>query len=752
MKQKKLNSPLFNTVTILLICFSLVLSSLHYTTFANDKDEDLTTGQIQYFSSIQEEFAFGDLANTSYGGLEIKLPTSMDSTDYQLNISILRYYDSDNSPLYYGYNYNETYYLTFSNNSELDGWYEFKYIYNNFSDRPELSATISNVPVGNTVNLADIQISSQEDDGFGGDMWYNYSNTQVEITVTDPSNATVVLKVDGDNPVKLVENTVKTMSVIASGDVSQAVTTDKLNTYSIIYMLNNYNVVSLDDIESTHIVGPIITQNMARRTTNSVSEAGIWDLNYNPGGALAAADYSRGMPSYAGNLVGYGSTTAPNGAGIKNSSLQLNYAFDLTEDSSGKFSAPNFYTRENHIGSSEPISIFQIYSGISPLDFVSTNDCIFLSPNNYGSPGIILQNDDYIDFTSLKNQLISDCNAIYNNGNAEGVASSVIYEFNAATKTVTDSSGALDNTKYGAYTTTNGSVGLNIGAGQSWRITDATNLEAVNIILPDDYDYFGNPYIAPTTINFTGSEINPTTINGNTHSQLPYTLINGSEFTATTGIDGEYSEVGNKIIWNLPNVVTTGESNRLVTVGHGQNIAGHLIAPQAEFWNYDENQNWEGGNINGAVITQSFYSGVMEMHMWPYSGYALPNEEDTTPEIVYLGVKASKTVDSFAPDESYDFVLNIDRTQHLDAGIPEGIGNTHFPISATSHATSGAISFSTLIFNKSGTYHFTVCEVIPTYSATDNIDYDESVYRLEVEVDDKFNVTATFDDVIIGLN
>lgn len=716
----------------LLVCLSLVLSLTSFHT--NATTDKIAQSEILYKDSLQSEFSLNLMsqsANTNYGDFELTLPQGEAGTTFNVDISILRYYSADDNPLYYGWQYEETYYVDVSSDTSKTGFYEFMYTYDNFHERPELSATIQNVEPSSVITINDILFLFEEFYDDTNPVWSNFKDTYVEISVTDNVNYTKLLTAKDANPVKISDNSTASIEFKYDEADSQLTTSDVFasTNYNVMYFLNNYNVLSLDDIEATHIVGPIIAQDMARRTTETVADASIYYDTYNPNNFLAVSDYSRGAVSYVGTLVGYGSAIAPNNTSISNSALQLNYYFDRLEDDANVFKVPNLYTREHDIVNSDDISIFQIYSANTPLEFFISKSKTFLSPNDYGTTGITFQNDNYINFDTLSQNLIADSQTILTNGGAEGTKATVIYKFDASTKTATVPAGATLDSGYGYYEVADtGGVGLKINAGESWEITDATNLEEVNIILPDTYDYYNNPYLLPTTISFSCSEINPTFINGVSHSQFPYTLINGYEFTATTGRDGEYSEVGNKIVWNLPNVVTTNGVNRLVTFGNGQNIAGHIVAPQAEFWNYSNNLEWEGGNINGAVIAKSFYSGNNEMHMWPYNGL----DENG----VFLGVVATKTVDSVTPSEEYDFELDIDRSIHT-SGIPTGILNTHFPISSTSFDEGvfiGLAKFSSLVFDQAGTYYFTLSEVLPSYSATDNMIYDQSVYKIEVVV------------------
>lgn len=233
----------------------------------------------------------------------------------------------------------------------------------------------------------------------------------------------------------------------------------------------------------------------------------------------------------------------------------------------------------------------------------------------------------------------------------------------------------------------------------------------MNIILPDDYDFFVNPYLPPTTISFQGTTINPAIYDGLLVSQFPETLVNGETLEPMDGANGEYSEVGNKIIWNLPNVVTTGTSNRLVTYGEGVNIAGHIVAVNAEFWNINSYGSWEGGNLNGAAIVKDFHSGNMEMHMWAYGGLM----EQAT----YVSLHAEKSFPyGDLSTHSFTFLLTS------EDGLTERYATTN---------EEGIAYFSSLVFDAAGTYVYYMEEVIP--EDVGSITYDYSKYKVVIEVD-----------------
>ncbi|MFI3208675.1 MAG: SpaA isopeptide-forming pilin-related protein [Eubacteriales bacterium] len=672
-----------------------------------------------------------DLTTTSetagIGNYSLVLPDTVDDVSYDVSLHLVRYYDDGS--LIWGSS-DEVYYIEIKDsegNLTSSGNYKFSYSSDNAKYQPELYVALSGVAPGSTITVYNIQIERIEYSSTGELMWTNYSLTQMEtyVTCTTTSN-----KVSLDSAIPATLGVGETFTHTASIEeeaitVSTRTTTDIFETiggeYDLLYFLSNYNVVSLDEIQSYHIVGPIIAQNTASRTETSPESGEITSVLY-------ASDYSAGISSYVGQLT---SLTADSSL----SALQLNYGFDIIIDST--FEEPFLYTSETGIW------IDEVAQGDEWIDYIGLGedikalDAYFLSPNAYGMQETY-QNDEFINFEKLESVLIQASEDILTYGDAETTSDTGVftrYEFNAEDETITIVKGeektvyTSSDSEYSNWvssaTNTSGTR-LTINAEESWTITNSKDLVEVNIIMPEDYDYYSNPYLFPTTINFSEEYVNPIIVGGVTYSQFPFTLINGAEFTATIGEDGEYSEVSNKIIWNFPNVETTEDgNNKLITVGTSQNIAGHIIAPQAEFWNIgvDSNGNtsWGGGNINGTIIVKSFYSGESEMHMWPYTG--------AYEEAVVYGVEALKTLDEAVPSGEYVFLLSL-----IEGDTYEGLLNSNFPMSAASSTSTGYVKFSSLAFEQTGTYSFILQEDTSSDTATDNITYDLSQYQIDITV------------------
>lgn len=698
------------------------------------------------------------------GSYSIVLPSESDGDEtYSVTFSIVRNYD-DGSYVYPSTD--EVYYVEVVNadgsvNEEISAYYKFLYVYNSTYDYPELTETISNIPAGSTVYVNNIQVEKIEYDAWGGLLWTNYSQTYMRTSIvnSDSENTNIVL-IDDEVTLKqlMVGEVISQSSVVYEQEETAFVreTSETLLTVHnelfgtsftsyegndfLTHLLSTYNVVSLDEIHSTHIVGPIISQNVAERTTENGSVEGF----------LAASDYSNGVPSYIGEFSTYGSD------GSEQIGVQLNYGFDSSQNSN--FTAPYLYSDVSNL-------LIELVGDTNSLqDYYIVNDedeaVEVVSANNTGYTETY-QNDNYINFTSLETALQNVSEYILENGNAEDYEEYIRFAFDSGTEGTVESSTIYvyeDDVLVATITSSNGitydgrdfesfvseatymssgtGIRLTINMEESWTIINAVNLEEVNMILPDDYDYYDNPYLLPTTINFECEYINPAYYDidvdgdGETesvlHSRMPFTLINGTEFTASLGENGEYGEVGNKIIWNMPNVVTDSETgdNRLTVFYTSHNIAGHIIAPSAEFWNYDEDGNWLGGNLNGTAIVKSFYSGIMEMHMWAYSGLA--------EEAVVYGVSALKTVNDSTPEKSYTFLLDV--VYEDDGSIPDGVMNNNFPMIATSSTENGVITFSSLAFNEADTYSFILKEDTSLDTATDNVTYDLTQYRIDITV------------------
>ncbi len=670
-------------------------------------------GELDASQSDASAFAFAN--DDSYGSVSFTLPDQEQEETYNV---VLYLYKLDLNGAVLNPSTDEVMQITTS----VDGVLQtstptaFKVTWREDLGINVVQVTLSKVAAGSTLDISGILVQFIEYDSNNNIQWYSYDKACFGIDVTNDNNAAQKITIEGGSPFEVFANQTTTVAYHLDAAEAQTTTDTFLSLtgqtdYNLLFLLNNYNVVSFDDIESEHIVGPIIAADYARRTTE---EVGVKDADANENLPLAASDYSRGMFSYAGRLDSYSNGTL--------SSLTMNYWFDRVHTTD--FIAPYFYTKVDGIaidtvGSIENVVLETNADGITPY---------FLSPNDSGAQSTY-QNNDFIDFEAMAAAIVQDSQDILTNGGLESTVQEserYVYKDGVVTLNDVEVEGRIST----AQTSTAG-VQLLVNAGESWMIETSENLEVINFVHPDDYDYYTNPYLPATTVNFVESVINPIIIDGVSHSQFPDILINGEQLLAYTGENGEYGEVGNKIIWNLPNVVTTEDGvNRLVTFADGQNIPGHIIAPQAEFWNYStDGSYWEGGNINGCVIVKSFYSGAAEMHMWPYDGAA--------EQAVLFHVEALKTVDGNEPTYMYEFELDVVRD--ADGNIPDGIMNTSFPMMASSNLDEafgdiGAVWFSSIAFDKEGTYSFIVKEVVPENPTVGNVDYDLSQYLIEVTV------------------
>lgn len=317
-----------------------------------------------------------------------------------------------------------------------------------------------------------------------------------------------------------------------------------------------------------------------------------------------------------------------------------------------------------------------------------------------------------------------------------------------------------------------GSIGvLNVVYGNTYIISDATCLEKVNLLMPEDYTYLNTGGLAQTTISFEGETLVVKDLiieDGTTqaHSIFPDTYINGTHMSVTAGQDGEYSEIGNKLIWNFPKLKTgryngtfvtsdqdgANKDNRL-SLKSGQNIPGHILAPYAEIWHYNGEENstpyWLGGNINGGIIAKSIHIGIMEMHMWPYKG------DDSVS--VKMGVNKTFSTElkdwltESGENRDFTFVLDLGYLDNGDVQDPDGI-NTRVPQEVTLN-NEGAINFPYIYFGSAGTYRFQIYEKIPIEGDADydpNMKYDKSLYMLEVVIEEEENKNDSSADNSIG--
>lgn len=543
-----------------------------------------------------------------------------------------------------------------------------------------LTATIKGVAPSSDITVHDIYISGQYNS------YTQIASTNAWVSATSNDDSLVVetkeitLK-SGDNSLTLLAKKDDTVYTQPTDDTFTSIG----GKYDIAYLLNAYNIVSFEDVEGQHIIGPIIAQDSAYRTSDATLPGYTGDTASGDNGStddvLVYSDYAKGVSSYVGTLL----------ARVSDESLPgsvLNYAYD-TYYGSGPY--PTLYTSL----SNQQIKTELINS--EHIEYILNANSKFISPNASGKAET-LQSDTFINFTTLYNTVYEESKSLASTGTLEDYPVSVIVLSDAL-------------------------VSIEVEAGKSYIIEDASKLESINIILPEGYDTYSNPYPEATVISITDTNLKQGNIGGMVHSIFPMIYVNGKAIDANEGYDGEYGEKGNKIIFNIPNVTTQENgTNRISFAGSGQNIPGHIIAPNAEIWNYQQTGatvSWVGGNINGSIICKSFHAGEAEIHLFPYTG--------SERESVVLSANKTLVNDKLSNGE-FSFILEEYGTN------PTGLLNTDLAYTVTNDA-DGNIVFPALVFSAAGTYHFTMSEVIPSGSDKDiYMDYDESVYLVKVTV------------------
>lgn len=716
-------------------------SSEEVTYSASSNSVVLNTISVDEAYTTEIDSSTGGVTKTSYGDYQVSAPDT-ENASYSVDIRFIRY---DSGGNYLGDLSKEVYSVTYTDattKQEATMIYEFEYYYEWQISLGGVRVVLTNVEPGTTVTVNDVIVEKllYSNETSTEILYRSYYSSAVYVNVTnEDSNSGELVTIDEENPKALITGAMVSHTGSAGGDTFTRETTDTFDTigdYTLEYLLSNYNVVSFNDIESTHIVGPIIALDNARRTTFNVVGA-IDAVDTAVTASLVASDYASGISSYVGRL-----TSSYQSGNEDQTDLKLNYGM---ENSATDFEAPVFYTSLEHLEFTTKV----LYN--EDIDYVVLDDgSTFISPNDSGKQ-LTYQSDDFIDEDALYNAIYDTSVEIMENGTLEGSVSEV-YTYDDSkfdgsdpeTVVITMNGNVIEDTSDIVTIEAGGLLRLSFDVGESWTIKNADHLDEVNIIYPEGYDYFTNPYLVPTTINFACTEINPVDIavdvdgDGDTetvsHSVFPNTLINGVEIRADQGYEGEYGEGGNKIIWNLPYIKTSDETadNRLMFASSGQNILGHIIAPNAEIWNYyieaeSGELKWGGGNLNGTALVKSFYSGEMEMHMWAYEG------SDEAISATYR-VEALKTVDGENPSRNYDFELTYVPD---DGEIPEGILNTNFPLTASSSISDGKegeISFAKLQFGGEGTFSFILKETVPDASVSDNITYDLTQYQIDITV------------------
>lgn len=518
---------------------------------------------------------------------------------------------------------------------------------------------------------------------------YNVTiNGQESITIRLEASTTATL--DGVYAINDIS-----ADVVANGETSHTFLSLG-GTYTYYYLINYFNVVAWErDIEGQHLVGSIITKERAYRTIGDsvdFSTTLLPDTREYNAGALEASDYSRGIYSYVGEFT---QTSAGD------PTFKLDYGFDTAIDSA--FLPPDLYTLASW-ESGEKVYILDI--GIHDIrEYIKIGDggdLPFLSPNNSGMSSTY-KNNEFINFSYIQSALTSASNTLQTTGNIEGKTIDMIHIDASALTSV------------------------EVESGKSYHISNATGITDINIILPEGYDFFVNPYPEPTTINFIG-EIKNISIAGIKHYEFPKVTINNEDVETKRGEDGEYSERGNKIIWNLPDLVTnsaTGEGRLTLATNEIQNIPGHILAPSVEIWNYGEDGNeqikWLGGNLNGSAMVKSYHSGTLETHMMPYNSWG---EEG-------LIISVDKTLDGGIEGvEGFSFELAYKSGNQSNILNITDSDKVALPFNVYANE-AGEIVFPALKFSSAGIYVFSLKENLGNDG---DITYDQSEYEISVNV------------------
>ncbi|MGL4106835.1 collagen-binding domain-containing protein [Clostridium sp. LP20] len=475
--------------------------------------------------------------------------------------------------------------------------------------------------------------------------------------------------------------------------------------YTIKHILKNYNIFAFDDIEGTHVVGPIVTKNKAYRTSG-------YGIGVNS--TFIASDYSKGVPSYVGILEPI--------INSDKATVNFNYGFDFKKNPS--FKEPNLYISSfNDLEKNQNSGKHTVYS---------KDGKAFTGPSNSGY-GPIFQNDNFINFEDARSKILNESSNLASRPDSIEVSPEA-------------------DTGY-----------LKIDAGKSYLIKDASKLRLVDIQYPAGYDPVKNHYPYPTIINIvddtlamsgitfkekniiapdgTSFYVGKQTLNkieGKDHQFFPALCVNGKLFNGGQGA-GEGFEYGddNGVIWNMPNIKTKNGGYRVVTDGN-YDILGHIIAPNAEIWNYSEKSpgqvTWSGGNMNGCAIVDAWHGGTRESHMWPL---ALTDIDPPIKKDLLLVGKKNFSGGNLK-DYNFKFTLGL-----LDGGsIPDGVVNKDIPQTVSSKE-DGSIEFLPITFNKEGSYTFNIKEVIDE-KIDKEIIYDKSEYKVDVTVK-KNAETNTFD-------
>ncbi|MFI3255489.1 MAG: LPXTG cell wall anchor domain-containing protein, partial [Eubacteriales bacterium] len=518
-------------------------------------------------------------------------------------------------------------------------------------------------------------------------------------------------------------------------DLPQQTTDDTFKSiggeYNLLYLLNHYNVVSFGNVESSHIIGPIIALGEAKRNANEISS-----------NVLVFSERSKGVSSYVGifNAASYN-------ASLPGANARYFYDFEEKTFTSGS-DIPMLYIPQTGY------SVVQ-NGTTSILEYVSNGTNLFLSPNYDGEVGAVLQNDNFISSSDLKTGVDQGISTLQSNGSIAGsvLGHRTVDVSNVAAKTTVTTLDDHGNIT-GTATIDNA---LTIEHGYHYTVSSGTKPENIILDFGNQFFYGSSSDSTPTSITLKGGSL----ITGSGFILFPNIYIKDALHTnpyllptPDQGKDGEYSDLGNKVIWDL-SVFT----NNIAFAGSGINVVGHMVAPNTNIYAYESSKNasnvWTvsqafcGGNVNGALIAQNVYSGSMEIHLWPYMDSKEREEHYNNTSLTLAGTKTTNTgyfVDGF------QFVLQ--------ASSGDTDGYTMPSDSTASSGSDGSFEFGSIAFKKDGTYVFTVTE---TQSSINypylGFVFDTRTYTVTVVVgktventDTDTTTTYTIDSVTVSVN
>ena len=225
---------------------------------------------------------------------------------------------------------------------------------------------------------------------------------------------------------------------------------------------------------------------------------------------------------------------------------------------------------------------------------------------------------------------------------------------------------------------------LNVKASE---ISNGSNKRVLNIKIPERKTLIINVDMAGVNINYLQNLV--TIINAHTNSE-------------------SVVEHDNNILWNLydssatDKLFSTGEEYG--NVGTSDYFMGTILAPNA---------NIRYGAVNGSIIANKTQQNGQESHKWSFTGHIFENKK------VYVTIEATKTL------TGKDLVADMFSFKLLDDK-----GNL---VETVKNDVNGDIKFSTLNFDKAGTYNYKIEEV---NEKVDGITYDSQVVDIVITVTD----------------